>query len=57
MGGAADRAKGRTKEAFGRLTGNRRMEREGKVDRSAGAMKDVIDKVKHALTGRRRPYR
>ncbi|MGH8902217.1 MAG: CsbD family protein [Egibacteraceae bacterium] len=57
MAGSMDKAKGRAKEAFGRLTGDRRLEREGRVDRSAGALKQTIDRVKSALTGRGRPPR
>jgi uncharacterized protein YjbJ (UPF0337 family) len=45
-----DKAKGRTKEAAGDLTGDRDLQREGKVDRASGGLKeklnDVTDKVK-----------
>jgi uncharacterized protein YjbJ (UPF0337 family) len=48
--GDADQLKGRAKEAVGDLTGNRRLENEGKADRAAGGMKekfnDFVDKVK-----------
>ena len=48
-----DKAKGRAKEAAGDLTGNRDLEREGKVDRTSGGIKEklneVTDKVKGAL--------
>ena len=48
-----DKAKGRAKEAVGDATGDRDLEREGKVDRASGGMKDklnqVTDKVKSAL--------
>jgi uncharacterized protein YjbJ (UPF0337 family) len=51
--GKFDKAKGRTKEAAGDLTGDRDLEREGKVDRTSGSAKDKItkftDKVKGAL--------
>ena len=40
-----DEAKGRTKQATGVLTGNKDLEREGKVDRAAGKAKDTVDKV------------
>lgn len=50
MGEKADQAKGRIKEAAGDLTGDRDLEREGKVDRAAGSIKekagDAVDKVK-----------
>ncbi|HET9612406.1 MAG TPA: CsbD family protein [Acidimicrobiales bacterium] len=45
-----DKAKGRAKEAAGDLTGDRDLQREGKVDRASGGLKeklnDVTDKVK-----------
>ena len=48
-----DKAKGRAKEAAGDLTGDRDLEREGKVDRTSGGIKEklneVTDKVKGAL--------
>jgi len=51
--GAMDRAKGNVKEAAGDLTGDKDLEREGKVDQASGSVKDKIgdaaDKVKDAL--------
>jgi uncharacterized protein YjbJ (UPF0337 family) len=51
--GDVDSAKGRLKEAAGDLTGDRDLEREGKVDQATGTVKDkvgdVADKVKDAL--------
>ena len=48
-----DDAKGRIKEAAGNLTGDKDLQREGKVDRAAGKAKDGLDKatekVKDAL--------
>ena len=48
-----DKAKGRAKETAGDLTGDRDLEREGKVDRTSGGIKEklneVTDKVKGAL--------
>ena len=53
MSGAADKAKGRVKEAIGALTGDRKMKREGKIDQAAGDVKDsaekTVDRVKDAL--------
>jgi uncharacterized protein YjbJ (UPF0337 family) len=34
------------KEAAGVLTGDKKLEREGKLDRSAGQVKDAVEKVK-----------
>jgi uncharacterized protein YjbJ (UPF0337 family) len=38
-----DDVKGRAKEAAGDLTGNRDLEREGKVDRASGSIKDKLN--------------
>jgi uncharacterized protein YjbJ (UPF0337 family) len=50
-----DDAKGRIKEAAGDLTGDKDLQREGKVDQAAGSAKekvgDAADKVKEAVTG------
>jgi uncharacterized protein YjbJ (UPF0337 family) len=40
--GAADKAKGRVKEAAGKLTGDDKLRREGKIDRGAGTVKDKV---------------
>ena len=40
-----DEAKGRTKEAVGALTDDKKLKREGKVDRAAGAAKETVDKA------------
>lgn len=51
--GKFDEFKGRTKEAAGDVTGDRDLEREGKVDRASGSAKDKLnkftDKIKGAL--------
>ena len=48
-----DDAKGRVKEAAGDLTGDKDLQREGKVDQAGGKVKDGVekatDKVKDAL--------
>ncbi len=48
-----DDAKGRVKEATGNLTGDKDLQREGKVDQTAGKAKHgldkLTDKVKDAL--------
>ena len=53
MGEKIDQAKGRIKEAAGDVTGDKDLQREGKVDRGAGAIKEkageAVDKVKDAL--------
>ena len=49
-----DEAQGRIKEAAGDLTGDKDLQREGKVDQASGKAKDAIDdahdKAKDALT-------
>ena len=51
--GALDEGKGRIKEAAGDLTGDKDLQREGKVDQATGTVKDAVgdaaDKVKDAL--------
>jgi uncharacterized protein YjbJ (UPF0337 family) len=53
MSGSADEAKGRVKEAVGALTDDDDLEREGKLDRATGKVKDKVDeatgKVKDGL--------
>jgi uncharacterized protein YjbJ (UPF0337 family) len=44
-----DDAKGRIKEATGKLTGDKDLQNEGKVDRGSGKLKEGIDKVRDAL--------
>jgi uncharacterized protein YjbJ (UPF0337 family) len=49
-----DEAEGRIKEAAGDLTGDKDLQREGKVDQASGKAKDAIDeaseKAKDAIT-------
>ena len=45
MAGEKDEAKGRIKEAAGDLTGDKDLEREGKVDKTTGKAKDAVDKI------------
>jgi uncharacterized protein YjbJ (UPF0337 family) len=47
-----DKAKGRAKQAAGVVSGNKRLENEGRADRTKGAAKDAVDKVADTLTGR-----
>lgn len=57
--GAVDTAVGKTKEAAGQVTGNKKLETEGKIDQAKGALhkaagdtkdagKAAIDSVKNA---------
>lgn len=44
--GKAENLKGRGKEAAGTLTGNKRLEGEGLVDRAKGAVREKIGELK-----------
>ena len=48
--GAADKAKGRIKEAAGSLTGNKEKKAEGRADQDKGTLKDKKGAVKDLLT-------
>ena len=48
--GKIDEAKGRVKEAAGAVTGNDQLKDEGKADKAAGKVKDVVDTVKDKVT-------
>ncbi len=52
MSGSTDEAKGRIKEATGDLTGDKDLQREGKIDQASGKVKDAVDDVKDKLTGK-----
>jgi uncharacterized protein YjbJ (UPF0337 family) len=45
MGAKTKRLKGRIKQAAGTLTGNNRLEREGRVDRRSGEVMARLDKA------------
>lgn len=47
------RTKGKVKEAAGDLTGNRDLERKGKTDQTKGKAKNLGEKVKDTVTGKR----
>jgi uncharacterized protein YjbJ (UPF0337 family) len=53
MGEKTDDAKGRVKEAAGDLTGNKDLEREGKMDQAGAKVKEktgeAVDKTKEAV--------
>jgi uncharacterized protein YjbJ (UPF0337 family) len=52
VSGEKDQAKGRVKQAVGDLTDDNDLKREGKVDETAGKVKDGVDKLKDKLTGK-----
>ncbi|HWJ62470.1 MAG TPA: CsbD family protein [Acidimicrobiales bacterium] len=51
MGSNADDAKGRVKEAIGDVTGNRDLEREGKVDQAGASVKEFAENAKDKAAG------
>jgi uncharacterized protein YjbJ (UPF0337 family) len=57
MSGQTDEVKGRAKQAAGVVTGDKKLENEGKVDRAAGKVKKAVgkvaDKAKDVLKGSR----
>ncbi|MDJ0347571.1 CsbD family protein [Streptomyces sp. H10-C2] len=44
-----DKLKGKTKEALGKLTGNERLEAEGKADQAKGDLKQAGEHAKDAF--------
>jgi uncharacterized protein YjbJ (UPF0337 family) len=48
----AQKVKGQFKEAAGRVTGDRRLEAEGKADKKKANLKQAGEKVKDAFRGR-----
>lgn len=47
--GAADKAKGAIKDAAGKLTGDKELQREGKMDKAKGDLHNVAGDVKDAV--------
>lgn len=52
MGEKIDKTKGHAKEAVGDLTGNERLEREGKMDQAGGAVKGAAERAKDKVDER-----
>lgn len=46
--GTADKAKGAIKDAAGKLTGDKKMQAEGKIDKAKGAAHNAVGDVKDA---------
>ena len=46
--GAADKAKGAVKDAAGKVTGDKKLQAEGKLDKAKGAAHNVAGDVKDA---------
>jgi uncharacterized protein YjbJ (UPF0337 family) len=52
---AADKASGAVKEAAGKVTGNEKLQAEGKFDKAKGETREVIGDVKDAAKKADRP--
>ena len=50
--GSANQAKGAVKEAAGKLTGDAKLEAEGKTDKLKGKVQNAVGGVKDALRGK-----
>jgi uncharacterized protein YjbJ (UPF0337 family) len=50
--GAADKAKGAVKDAVGKVTGDEKLQAEGKLDKAKGAAHNIAGDVKDAAKGR-----
>lgn len=46
--GAGNKAKGAIKEAAGKVTGNKKLEAEGKLDKAKGTVQEKVGKAKDA---------
>jgi uncharacterized protein YjbJ (UPF0337 family) len=47
--GAAQKIKGSIEKTFGRLTGNKKLERDGTIDKAVGTARDGVGKAKDAV--------
>ncbi|MCX4993411.1 CsbD family protein [Streptomyces sp. NBC_00568] len=50
--GGMDKAKGKAKEAVGKVTGNDRMKAEGKMDQAEGEAKEAVHDAKDSMRGK-----
>jgi uncharacterized protein YjbJ (UPF0337 family) len=51
MAGKLEKSKGKVEVAVGSLTGNKKLESKGRIDRQAGAAKEKVDHVKSKVDG------
>jgi uncharacterized protein YjbJ (UPF0337 family) len=52
IAGSADQAKGKIKEVAGKVTGDSKLEGEGKADQVSGKVQNAVGGVKDALRGK-----
>jgi len=50
--GSAQQAKGKVKEVAGKVTGDAKLEGEGKADKTAGKIRNAIGGIKDTLRGK-----
>ena len=50
--GSGQQAKGKVKEVAGKLTGDAKLESEGKADKAAGKVRNVVGGIKDTLRGK-----
>ena len=50
--GSARQAKGAVKKAAGKLTGDAKLQADGKADKAAGKIQNAVGSVKDALRGK-----
>ena len=50
--GSAQQTKGKVKEVAGKLTGDAKLESEGKTDKAAGKVRNVVGGIKDTLRGK-----
>ena len=51
MAGKIEKSKGKVKVAVGSLTGDKKLESEGKIDRRTGEAKEKVGRVKRKVEG------
>jgi uncharacterized protein YjbJ (UPF0337 family) len=49
MGEIIDKVKGKIKQVAGKATGDKKLERQGKVDEVKGRVKGAVEEVKHGV--------
>jgi uncharacterized protein YjbJ (UPF0337 family) len=50
--GSAQQAKGKVKEVAGRVSGDKKLEGEGKADKTSGKIRNAVGGMKDALRGK-----
>ena len=50
--GSATKAKGAIKEAAGKITGDAKLQADGKADKTAGQIQNAVGGIKDALRGK-----